>query len=323
MQKEKWNTEQFISCDWGTSTFRLRWVQMPDVNILAKVKTSEGISQAYRQWQERGSNVEDRLPFYQRYLLDGIRQMKQQTSNSLENLTVVISGMASSSIGMMELPYSTLPFSCSGEGLNIKKIPPSCTFPHPMLIISGARAEDDVMRGEETKIVGAYVRRTAAEDEWMIMPGTHPKHIHISRDRVINFKTYMTGELFHLLSAKSILSASVQATDAPPSAHFIKGVKEASQANLLHKLFKVRTAALFSHYTPAESYHYLSGLLIGSELLDLQTQHIKRVSLIASGQLAAYYQAALENLDIQITNCIDADEALLRGQQQIFALQGG
>ena len=314
--------EQFISCDWGTSAFRLRWVKMPGATVLAEVKTDQGISHTYRQWQENGSKAEDRLGFYQRYILAGISQMEQQTGSSLHNLTVVISGMASSSIGMMELPYSQLPFYCSGEGLEVKRISPSAVFKHPMLIISGARTDEDVMRGEETKVVGAYTDQEA-DDEWMIMPGTHPKHIYLSKGRVTNFKTYMTGELFHLLSTKSILSSSLQATDAPPSDHFRKGVTEAPGANILNKLFGVRTAALFNRHIPAENYQYLSGLLIGSELQDLQKGNIKRVSLTGSGQLAELYRDALEVLDIQLLNFIDADAALLNGQQKIFASVGG
>ena len=74
--------------------------------------------------------------------------MEQQQGRSLNGTTVVLSGMASSSIGLVELPYSKLPFRTNGEDLITEQIQHQN---NPLLVISGASTTDDVMRGEENK----------------------------------------------------------------------------------------------------------------------------------------------------------------------------
>jgi 2-dehydro-3-deoxygalactonokinase len=118
--------------------------------------------------------------------------------------------MASSTIGMADLPYKDIPFSTDGSDLKLHTIPASVSFKHSVTLISGVRTEDDVMRGEETKLIGCTVGVSNKNNHLFIFPGTHPKHVHVKNDKATAFKTYMTGEFFDLLSTKSILSVSWQ-----------------------------------------------------------------------------------------------------------------
>src|SRR5690606_457770 len=131
-----------------------------------------------------------------------LKTIKKSQKLNIDNVPIVISGMASSSIGWSELPYSSLPFALDGSDLNYKiiEIP---SFSHSVLLLSGICSDDDIMRGEEIQLLGCC--SNAEADGTYVFPGTHSKHIHIRDGKVISFRTYMTGEIFQLLTENSIL----------------------------------------------------------------------------------------------------------------------
>src|SRR5690606_30413274 len=107
----------------------------------------------------------------------------------------------------------------------------------------------------------------------LVLPGTHAKHVLIKDQQTKRFKTYMTGEFFDLLASQSVLSASVQEggdiNDPVNRKNFIEGVEAARLSNPLHAAFMVRTRQVLHQMPAQQNYHYLSGLLIGSELKEL------------------------------------------------------
>src|SRR4051812_3886439 len=112
----------FISCDWGTSAFRLRLIDAETKKASATIKTEQGIATVYNDWSNNHATT-DRLQFYSNILADGVQALEQECKCSLENMTIVVSGMASSSIGMMELPYKNLPFHLDGSDVLTEVIP--------------------------------------------------------------------------------------------------------------------------------------------------------------------------------------------------------
>lgn len=311
----------FISCDWGTTAFRMRLAEASTARVLAEIKTGQGIAATYHNWKEQGE-TENRLLFYSRILAAGLQQLQAQHGESLDGVPIVLSGMASSSIGMEELPYKKLPFNTYGTDLHVHVVQAGVGLNSVLVIISGTQTATDVMRGEETKLVGCRLPPDDAK-QLLIFPGTHCKHMLVQQGKVVQFDTYITGELFKLLSTNSVLAASVSednnlALPAHASA-FTNGVKEGAENNLLNALFHVRTSQLFGHHLPAANYHYLSGLLIGNELKSLMARDYSVLTLVASPILAAPYQQALQVLGLA-TNLhrTDADEALVIGQQIIL-----
>jgi len=310
----------FISCDWGTSAFRLRLVDAETQQVLATIKTNQGNALVYNDWKTNHPQ-EDRLTFYSHILANGVQALEHEYKHSLKGITIVMSGMASSSIGMMELPYKDLPFHLDGSDVLTETISPLPHLRHTILFISGAKTNEDVMRGEETKLLGCDIENKAVR-QLLILPGTHTKHVTVEGDKVINFSTYMTGELFSLLSTKSVLAASVAKDDTEHAgdntSFFIKGVTEGASSNMLNSIFHVRTSRLFNYHTQQQNYQYLSGLLIGSELKDLLDQKQSAVLLIATGVLAPLYQQALQALNMKTNKIADADEALIAGQCKMY-----
>ncbi len=315
--------DEFISCDWGTSAFRLRLVDARTKNVLAEVKTNMGIAATYAAWKESGGN--NRFSFYSNILIEQVKALEQKCVAKLDYTTIVLSGMASSSIGMIDLPYQKLPFCKDGSDLVTHLIPPSEELNNKMIIISGAKTEQDVMRGEETKLIGCEIE-DEKDKQLFIMPGTHCKHIEVQDAMVTDFRTFMTGEMFSLLHTKSILAASVEESKAEQSTEdtvsFTEGVLKGVSNNLLNSIFHVRTNKLFDYYTAKENYNYLSGLLIGSEFKELAQKNYSQITLVANGPLALYYLQALQTLGLAVNvHSVDADKALIAGHCKTYMRQ--
>ena len=157
----------------------------------------------------------------------------------------------------------------------------------------------DVMRGEEVQIFGALQmagRKSAA----LVLPGTHSKWVQVQDERVTQFQTFMTGEVFALMSQHSILSKTLDLNGAIDEAAFLQGIDQSLQAgSVLHHLFAVRTLGLFERLSATQLTSYLSGLLIGEEL---RTQDVSRhadpLILIGSEALTQRYTLALQHLKV-------------------------
>jgi 2-dehydro-3-deoxygalactonokinase len=308
--------ELFLSCDWGTSAFRLRLVRMQDLQVLGELKTDQGIGSVHASWREQ--TALDRQQWYKRHLMQQVEQLWIELGmDSLAEMPLVISGMASSSIGMMELPYALVPAGLDGSGLKTEWLDLEGM---KVLIISGLRTESDVMRGEETKLVGLLDQLPASErDQLILLPGTHPKHVVVRNRQVVGFQTYMTGEFFALLSSSGILAASVEKagdlSDLANRESFINAVIRSRELPVLHHSFLVRTNQLLFNKSKEENYHYLSGLLIGEELKAIKGDS---VYLLGSQFHTSLYALACEVLGIEVAGVYDADEALLRGQREVL-----
>jgi len=312
-------TGKFLSCDWGTSSFRLRVVEIAELKIIADKESNMGIAVIFNRWQEH--KEQNRLSFYLDIVRHHIDQIEQSLQISLQNVPLIISGMASSSLGMMELDYKALPFMPDGSDLNIKRISAPKNFQHDIYLISGVMNDHDVMRGEETQLIGCLT--SLVGDQIIILPGTHSKHVFFKDGKIVDFKTYMTGEFFELLSRKSILSSSVQ-DDGNFEIHknqlsFEKGLLDSQHSNLLNSAFHIRTNSLFKRLALQENYYYLSGLLIGEELKDLNNSSIRSIILIVNRLLEPIYKHAIEYLfpsrQLKIEN---VDRAIVYGQFKVY-----
>jgi 2-dehydro-3-deoxygalactonokinase len=235
--------------------------------------------------------------------------------------------MASSSIGIRELRYASLPFDITGKGLNVEKIQhPS--FPYSLHLISGVRSDNDVMRGEETQMLGLADEDNRNGKTVFILPGTHSKHVICENDRITDFSTFMTGELFQVISQHSILKNSV----ARPSAGYLDlkdfdaGVLMSESApSILNSLFKVRTNDILGKKSAEENYYFLSGLLIGTEMITLRSMSFDQVLLCAGNDLYQYYERAMRVLGLarkmKILDQQVIEHAVIRGQMKIARMR--
>ena len=310
--------ENFLSCDWGTSSFRLRLAVRSSGKVLASVENQQGIAATWEKWKQTGGqDPTARQEFYWNIISNGIRELERVQDTSLEGLPLLISGMASADIGITPKPYRKLPAKADGSDLQQYQFVAPDGSQRLCILVSGACTENDVMRGEEIQVVGAFTGG-GNQDGIYLLPGTHSKHILVQQGNITDIRTFMTGEVFELLAQRSILSGSVlqdpviDFESVRPA--FLQGVQAAAQQDLLHAIFLVRTNSLFHKLVASENYYYLSGILVGSELKGLHHAKAMPVVLVSSAALRPLYETALEALFPQRSHSwMNVDSALILG----------
>lgn len=321
-----------LCCDWGTSSFRLQLVNIVGQQVIGEVHSTDGISNTFNAWiREEGTSSNSRDRFFRQRLRKQIDLLSRKSSIKLDNTPIVISGMASSSIGLKELPYATLPFPVDGSNASIMHFDSQKDFPHHIILISGVRSETDVMRGEETQFIGLaaspYLSKNTIKEFILIFPGTHSKHIVLSDNQLIDFQTFMTGEVFDLMANHSILKQSVATKGLNEYSRneldvFRSGVGKSKSTNVLNSLFTVRTNQLFNTLNKEQNFLFLSGLLIGEELNHLCQKEGCQLILCSGSKLYEFYKLAFEELGLLKDTILISDElvdrAAIAGQIKIF-----
>ena len=203
----------------------------------------------------------------------------------------------------------------------------------PVEIVPGLRGKSpvgrpDVMRGEETQLLGLLGDSALAPSSTLVLPGTHSKWVRAEETRVATFATVISGELFELLGSHSLLAGPMKegrtrGGSEPDSLEaFARGVEaSASSAPLVHELFAVRAAwaQASGELDPAS---FVSGLLIGAEVRAmLPLFPSERIELVGRGMLARRYALALERVGVA-SRLHDGEAAVARGLAAIWRLKG-
>jgi 2-dehydro-3-deoxygalactonokinase len=227
---------------------------------------------------------------------------------------VLICGMAGARQGWVEAPYLHTPTRLGALHAGAIRIDTD----GDVRILPGlaqARTDGpDVMRGEETQLLGV----TEPDFSGIVcIPGTHSKWIRIEAGTVVDFATYMTGELFAVISQHSILMHAVEPAVAPADGvPFGEGVAAAlaSPASLTNALFRLRAAQLLGFEQRSDGAARLSGLLIGSEVADARARlgALLPLRLMATGRLGGLYREALAAGGFNVSE-VDAELASRRG----------
>jgi 2-dehydro-3-deoxygalactonokinase len=141
-----------LCCDWGTTSFRLRLVDRYTYEVAGELLSSGGVAGTFRSWKEQTKI--NRFDYYSEILKSSILELGNRSGKSLESIPVIVSGMASSTLGMEEIPYAELPFNISGIQASVKIFE---NFNGPganLVLVSGLKSYEDVMRGEEAQLIG-------------------------------------------------------------------------------------------------------------------------------------------------------------------------
>jgi 2-dehydro-3-deoxygalactonokinase len=278
-----------ISCDWGSTSFRLR-LATAEGDVLEERKSDRGTSTV----SEPGLSAKEREARFAGVLAEELATF----ANGREALPVVVSGMATSAHGWVELPYAEAPLPLDGTGLVTAR---RQVAGHPVILVSGIRTDRDVMRGEECELLGLLRSRPefAQGEAVVLLPGTHAKHVYLSDGLLCEFRTAMTGELFGLLKEHSVLRYSFvgeETATTDETTAFLEGVREVSASGLSSALFQVRARSLLSGASPADSAAFLNGLLLGDELRGAELLGGQRILVCASGTRGEQYRQALAEL---------------------------
>lgn len=287
----------YVAVDWGTSSFRL-WLIGVDGGILGERRSAEGMSKAAS------------LGFA------GVLQAHLDSLSVPASVPVIICGMAGARQGWVEAGYIDTPTSLAAILTGAVSVP---SQERDIRILPGLAQRSaeapDVMRGEETQLLGALAAEVQGE-QLVCMPGTHSKWVRVVDGMVTGFSTFMTGELFDVISKHSILAQAIAGAGEPDSAAFEAAVgaifKQPAMATSL--LFGARSGQLLHGLSPAGAKAWISGTLIGSEIGGALSSAGRdaRITLVASGSLQTLYETAFKCLSISYQT-IDADAAVRRG----------
>jgi 2-dehydro-3-deoxygalactonokinase len=182
---------------------------------------------------------------------------------------VVIAGMAGSRMGWVEVPYVTAPAPLTDLARNLMKagrIADSDCWIVPGMNLDSAE-QPEVMRGEECQMLGALLKQ-GRSDGVFLTPGTHSKWARVTDGKLIDFRTYITGEMFNLLRQSGTLAQLMTGDDEDETA-FARGVRATGpDTELLNRVFSARSLTLFRRLEGKELASYLSGMLVATEMRD-------------------------------------------------------
>ena len=222
---------------------------------------------------------------------------------------VIACGMVGARQGWVEAPYAPCPGPPLAPRLTRVRTRDARL---DVRIVPGLAQMDppDVMRGEETQVAGLLAGEPDFEGV-VCLPGTHTKWVRVAGGAVTGFTTCMTGEVFALLTERSILRHSV-GTGSTDEAAFLRGVEDGlADGTPMARLFGLRAADLLHGMPPAAARGRLSGLLIGAEVAGM-AGGAKRVAVLGDAVLAGLYRAALGLAGIE-AHALDATNLTVAG----------
>lgn len=278
-----------IGLDWGTSSLRAYWL-----DAAGEIRETRA-----RPWGIR-------------HLPDGgFDAVLADITAGWPRLPRLACGMVGSRLGWLEVPYMELPADTAQLGSAVRSLRADDGL--DVHIVPGLRNPQgpDVMRGEETQLLGALALRPALiPDSSWILPGTHSKWARVRDGAVTDFCTMMTGELFALLRQHSILCSGSGDAAVDPDA-FARGViaaRDSGSAGAFSRLFSARASMLDGALAPDAVPEYLSGLLIGEELRSSlasnRFRHDAPLQLIGDAALCARYRLAASHFDLDLAESL-------------------
>lgn len=295
-----------VGVDWGT-THRRGYALGPDGKTVAEHADGDGMLAARGRFAASLSGLLHTL------------------GADDEPVPVVLSGMVGSAHGWVEAPYLPAPLDLRSLPQHLFELPsamardldpagppgrrririvPGCVLRLPQRV--------DVMRGEETQLLGALALGHA--EGWFLLPGTHSKWVRMRAGVVTDFATYLTGELFALLCQQGTLAAAVGSEPTPHHADaFLQGLRAAASTALSNALFGCRARVVSGAMPTPQARSYLSGLLIGAEWHDVRRRSRgrmpKTVCVIAAPELATLHTEAARALGVTL-ELIDPHDAM-------------
>lgn len=237
-------------------------------------------------------------------------------------------GMIGSNVGWTDAGYLDCPASIDAvaQGLVATRIGDLAVDIVPGLAcVREADGAPDIMRGEETELLGLLASGQLGDAPMVALPGTHTKWVRLRDGCVQEFMTSMSGELFDRLSTAGLLASVVDGPGEQGPA-FVEAVRAAASRSLGlgTLLFGVRARMIRGTLARADTASCLRGLLAGAEIADalalFQALRTSTVPLVGSAPVCRLYQCALAALDIAARPVPSAD-AVVHGFVAIHALR--
>jgi 2-dehydro-3-deoxygalactonokinase len=325
---EEW---RLICIDAGTTNTRV-WLTAGD-RVVAQARAGVGVRDTARD----GSS--ERLRSALRELIDQVRDDARNQGFAQSPECVIAAGMITSPLGLAEVPHVTTP-----AGLNeLAAATQQYSFPEitdlPILLVPGARSgprqcdretagTTDVMRGEETLLIGLHALGLLAPRSTLLNLGSHWKLIRFDQHaRIASSVTSMTGELIHAAQTQTILAGSVPQTrpGAIDQTFLEAGMREQRSSGLARALFCVRLLEQGSDSSAEQRLSFLIGAFLASDMDAMVSRGFfnsaGKVVITGGGVIAEAWRDALAHLSVRtvILSEADVERALLAGCRSVFS----
>ena len=284
----------FIAVDWGTTNRRAYRIE--DGAVADTIRDDRGVLAVSR----------DAFPAE----VAGLR-------TRLGDLPMLCAGMAGSARGWTDVPYLPCPAGFAELAAGAVWAEPGRTALLPGLSVAAA-GRADVMRGEEVQLLGAVAAGLAPADALLCQPGTHCKWARVRGERVVQFRTAMTGELFALLKGHSLLGDFLRG-EVRPGAAFEAGLDVAAEGRPLSALFGERAAVLLGLRDANHAASRVSGLLIGGDVREQALTPGEAVRILADPTLGDLYATAVARAGGKPV-LVDGQAAFTAGIKRIWEL---
>jgi 2-dehydro-3-deoxygalactonokinase len=292
-----------LACDWGTTNLRA-WTLDAAGGVVEHREFDLGVSRL------GPGEAADRF------------RTEVRPALGAERLPAILCGMIGSNLGWTAAPYADCPAGLAELARCLVEVEPGVRI-IPGMRSHGLAGAPDVMRGEETQLMGWLAQNPERRRGRHVVchPGTHAKWMLVEDGRLVRFVTAMTGELFAVLGKHSVLKSDAPADD--PEA-FAEGLAAAGEGDALAaRLFTARSRVV-GGAKPAESTpSYLSGLLIGAEVASvprlLEAEPAGRVALLGDETLCALYERALARRGVDYET-FDGETAAVAGLSALHRL---
>ncbi len=307
MNQQPTQMEMIIIVDWGTTSLRATLTDTSG-RIIAEMENDKGIQ-----------FIKDKA--FEPELVAAIDPWLTEHGP----LPVIALGMITSKNGWIEVPY--VPCPATPKDLAAGVVRRTLSNGSDLFFFAGITDKTrmpfpDVMRGEETQIVGFGL----ADASTVVLPGTHSKWSTVNAGRIQGFQTFVTGEIFALMSQHSFIAkASGGGSAAENSEAFDRGAKvahdcEGPDTSFLTQLFSVRTGMLAGQLASCDMLSYLSGLLIGNEFRQAKDGGLLKlgdtIGIVGNDGLNARYHRVADIFDLTVRD--GGEQAAVVGALEIY-----
>ena len=279
-------SESYIAADWGSTHLRA-WLYR-DGQCVDSLQRPCGVSRLVEQTAREA---------FDKYI---------EPWRKSGDVPVVMAGMIGSDAGWQPVPYLACPVSLHELSAQLYEVAPQ------VWIVPGLKTSRNVMRGEETQLLGAMQLAPAS---CYVLPGTHSKCVQVMNGAVSNFSTAMTGELHHILMNHSLIGKGLPEQRDDNEA-FQTGLQRGLDSPaFVNKVFEARATRVLGELPSESVSDWLSGLLIGAEVAAMKKG--ENVTLVGGEALCRRYRQAFEKAGITADE-IAGDAAFQQGIRSIL-----
>lgn len=312
--------KRYITIDGGTTNTRVNLVEGD--RLIAAKKINRGA--------KAGIDDRDGLKIELKTAISSLLSENNLTESDLTK--ILASGMITSEFGLCELPHLIAPVGIKELHNGMQEV----AFPEisclPIAFIRGVKvdseslAEFDMMRGEETELIGLMALCGSDSQALFVLPGSHSKIIRTdSSARICDFSTMLTGEMQMALAGGTILKDAVDLTVTEINVEYlVKGYRFAESEGLNKSLFKVRILKNAFKKSAAEVYNFYLGAILADEIDSILSADAKTVVIGGNRRIktaTAALLGAISDKTVLTVSDDDVERSTAVGAIRIFEYQ--